>query len=290
MNHDLGALRHEIASALSQLRAEDGEFDQDAIPVDVNEEAQVIVAEAMKRSPADPHACALEFLARRQAGELLGHVLGKVSFLGCELLTASDCLVPRRETETLGHAAIELLKSASVDSPRCIDMCCGAGNLACAIAYHVPKAHVWASDLTEGCVRLARANVSHLGLGERVDVFQGNLFSALEGMGLQGTVDLVVCNPPYISTARLGNERARLLAREPREAFDGGPYGLSIHQLVLKEAPAYLRPGGWVGFEIGVGQQRQLELLIQRSLGVYGPARWECDNSSRPRAALLQRM
>lgn len=290
MNRSLDALQHQVVLALSQLRSDDGELDLDANPLDASEEAQFIVAEAVMRSPANPLACALGFVARRQAGELLGHVLGKVSFLGCELLTASDCLVPRKETEILGRAAIELLKSASVDSPRCIDMCCGAGNLACALAHHVPRAHVWASDLTDGCVRLARANVSHLGCSGRVNVLQGDLFRALETMGLQGSVDMVVCNPPYISTARLGSERARLLAREPREAFDGGPYGLSIHQRVLNEAPAYLRPGGWLGFEIGVGQQRQLELLIQRSHGVYGPTCWECDSSGRPRAALLQRM
>jgi methylase of polypeptide subunit release factors len=77
--------------------------------------------------------------------------------------------------------------------------------------------------------------------------------------------DLIVCNPPYISTGRLLNERAELLLHEPREAFDGGPYGIAIHQRVIRAAPPFLRPGGWLLFEIGSGQERQVRLLFDRS-------------------------
>jgi release factor glutamine methyltransferase len=289
----LSGLEQELTAALAEVVAADAALDADARPADAHDEAMQILAEALARSAADPRACALALLARRQAGELLGHILGRVRFLDCELLTAPDCLVPRKETEVLGRLAIELLQARSALSGeplRCIDMCCGAGNLACAIAHHVPSVRVWASDLTDGCVNLARRNVEHLGLGERVTVRQGDLFAPLAELGLEGQVDLVVCNPPYISTGRLAGDRAGLLQREPREAFEGGPYGLSIHQRVLRDAPSYLRRGGWLAFEIGAGQERQLELLIQRSRGVYGPVRWELDPSSgKPRAPVLQR-
>jgi HemK-like putative methylase len=154
----------------------------------------------------------------------------------------------------------------------------------------LPEAYVWAADLTTECVQLARKNVAHLGLQDRVVVRQGDLFSALTGLELEGTIDLVVCNPPYISSGRLKNERAELLAREPREAFDGGPYGLSIHQRVLRDAPAFLRHGGWLLFEIGVGQERQLEILLKRSAETFGPIRWEHDSLGRPRTAVMQRI
>jgi release factor glutamine methyltransferase len=194
---------------------------------------------------------------------------GHQAFLGLDLLCGPGALVPRPETELLGRTAIEKVREAGPGA-RVVDVCCGAGNLACAIAVHVPGTQVWATDLTDGCVRWTRRNVTALGLDDHVQVRQGDLFAGLAGAGpdgssLDGTVDVIVCNPPYISSGRLAGDRATLLDHEPREAFDGGPYGLTIHQRVLKEALPLLKPGGWLLFEIGEGQDRQITLLFQRA-------------------------
>jgi release factor glutamine methyltransferase len=146
-----------------------------------------------------------------------------------------------------------------------VDMCCGSGNLACALAHRLPGAEIWASDLTAGCVEMAKRNAASLGFARRVHVRQGDLFAGLAGLGLEGSIDAVVCNPPYISSRRLEADRAGLLEHEPREAFDGGPYGLTVHQRVLTEAAPFLRPGAWLLFEIGIGQERQVELLFRRA-------------------------
>ena len=180
-------------------------------------------------------------------------------FMDVELLVERGVLVPRAETELLGATALEVVS----DPSRIVDMCCGSGNLACALASHLPKARVWASDLTDSCVSLARKNAAFTGVANRVTVVQGDLFSGLAG--LEGTIDLIVCNPPYISQAKLAGERAALLENEPREAFDGGPYGLSIHQRVVREALPFLKPGGWLLFEIGLGQDRQVKMLFERT-------------------------
>jgi release factor glutamine methyltransferase len=185
----------------------------------------------------------------------------KARFMDLQLIAERGVLMPREETELLGATALELLGEA----PRVIDMCCGSGNLACAIAAHRSRARVWASDLTESCVSLARRNAVFTGLQDRIAVRQGDLFEGLCGLGLEGTIDAVVCNPPYISRAKLAGERAALLEHEPREAFDGGPYGLSIHSRVIREALPFLKPGGILLFEIGLGQERQVELLFARS-------------------------
>jgi release factor glutamine methyltransferase len=189
---------------------------------------------------------------------------GRVTFLDLELRVAPGALVPRDETELLARTAITSLFGAPGDV-RVVDMCCGSGNLACAIARYVPYARVWASDLTDACVAVARDNVRALGLEDRVTVRQGDLFAGLAADGLEGTLDLIVCNPPYISTGKLDKDKRELIEREPREAFDGGPYGLTIHQRVIKEAPVYLAPKGQLMFEIGLGQERQVEILLKRS-------------------------
>ena len=188
---------------------------------------------------------------------------GHQKFLGLELLCGEGALVPRPETELLALAAMEKIKMTA--SPRVIDLCCGVGNLACAVAAFVPQAQVWATDLTDDCVRWAQKNVEKLSLAARVQTMQGDLFTALEGKGLERTIDLIVCNPPYISTGRLGADRSALLEHEPREAFDGGPYGLSIHQRVVADAPRFLKPCGWLFMEFGLRQDVQVRRLLERS-------------------------
>jgi release factor glutamine methyltransferase len=190
---------------------------------------------------------------------------GRAFFMGLELLIAPGALVPRPETELLGTTALGALHQMNLAAPRVVDMCCGSGNLACAIGHYIPTARVWASDLTDECVEATRRNAAHHGMAERISVLQGDLFNALSDLRLDGTIDLIVCNPPYISEKRLEGDRAHLVELEPREAFAAGPYGLSIHMRVVKDAPRYLRPGGVLLFEVGLGQDRQVMGLLERS-------------------------
>lgn len=227
-------------------------------------EAARIVQFAQTSTPFDQTAAACAMAERRVAGAPLAYAIGHKIFLGVELIVAEGALVPRQETELLGMTALEALRASGSASPRIIDMCCGSGNLACSIAHHLPAARVWASDLTDGCIAVTRRNIEHVSVSDRVVVAQGDLFAGLAGLGLEGSVDAVVCNPPYISQGKLATDRAELIEHEPREAFDGGPYGLSIHQRVVKDALPFLRPGGVLLFEVGLGQERQVKMLFDR--------------------------
>jgi release factor glutamine methyltransferase len=207
-------------------------------------------------------------------------------FMDIDLAIAPGALVPRAETELLGQTALQILQARG-DHQRAIDMCCGSGNLACGVAAAIDDVQIWASDLTDETVQLAARNVARLVLSSRVQVHQGDLFAALADRGLEGTIDVIICNPPYISTARLAGDRAYLLEHEPREAFDGGPYGLSIHQRVMKEGLPFLKPDGWLLFEIGLGQEKQLEQLFRRSKA-YHPVQF-VNAADVPRVVLAQR-
>lgn len=215
---------------------------------------------------------------------------GHRRFLGVDLLVGEDVLVPREETEILGREVLTLLRDRSVEDPerelRMIDMGCGSGNLACVAALGVPSVRVWASDTTAACAHLTRANVVHLGLEDRVEVTQGDLFAPLANRGLEGTVDLVVMNPPYIPSHVLEATLANLLEHEPREAFDGGPYGITILTRLLREAPAFLNPGGNLLFEFGLGQVGLVQALVERNRR-YSALRFVGDARGRPRVAVL---
>lgn len=228
-------------------------------------EAARIVQAAQASMPTDHAGAARAMAERRASGAPLAYVIGHETFMGVELIVAEGALAPREETELLGNTALDALRSSGFATPRVIDMCCGSGNLACAIARHLPAVRVWASDLTDGCISVTRRNIEHVSVSDRVTVAQGDLFAGLAGFGIEGSIDVVVCNPPYISQGKLATDRAELLEHEPREAFDGGPYGLSIQQRVVKDALSFLRPGGILLFEIGLGQERQVKMLFDRA-------------------------
>ena len=227
-------------------------------------EAARIVHAAQAPTLSDHANIARAMAERRAAGAPLAYVIGHEMFMGIELIVAEGALAPREETELLGNTALDAIRSCDA-APRVIDMCCGSGNLACAIAHHLPGTRVWASDLTDGCISVTRRNVEHVGISDRVVVAQGDLFAGLAGLVPEGSIDVIVCNPPYISQGKLATDRAKLLEHEPREAFDGGPYGISIQQRVITEALPFLRNGGMLFFEIGLGQERQVKMLFDRA-------------------------
>jgi len=134
-----------------------------------------------------------------------------------------------------------------------IDVCTGCGNLALAMAHYEPRAMVYGADLSEDAIGLAQRNVHFLGLQDRVQVRCGDLLGPFNEQAFYGRVDLLVCNPPYISSGKLETLPSEIIAYEPRLAFDGGPFGVRILQRLMREAPRYLRFGGWLAFEVGLG-------------------------------------
>jgi len=205
---------------------------------------------------ANGHAVLQALLARRHAGEPLAHLTARQHFMGLEMLAGPEALVPRRETEILGRAAVELARerAARAGTVTVVDVCTGAGNVALAIAAAVPGARVFGADLSEQAVSLARRNAQFLDLEGRVQFRCGDLLAPFATPEFQGKVDVLTCNPPYIGTARVDQMSAEIATREPRLAFDGGPFGVAILLRLLQDAPSMLRPGGALAFEVGLGQ------------------------------------
>jgi release factor glutamine methyltransferase len=202
-------------------------------------------------------------IARKREGVPLAHITGRQEFLGLELLAGPDALIPRKETEILGKAAIAVLEQKS--NPLVIDVCTGCGNLALAYARHAPDARVYAADLSEQAVELARRNAVFTGLSERVRFVAGDLFAPFQDdPDLLGKCDLVSCNPPYITSVRVPKMGQEISAHEPKMALDGGALGMSIVSRLFIEAPKFLKPGGALCFEMGLGQGPVLEGRLRR--------------------------
>lgn len=219
------------------------------LPVSV----EAAAAAALPSLDADQSSALEALVARRLGGEPLAHITGRQRFMGLDFLAGPEALVPRKETELLGRLALGKLQAAG-GAPLAIDVCTGSGNLAVALAVLVPGSAIHAADLSPEAVALARRNAALHGVADRVCFADGDLFAPLPREALARAADLVVCNPPYISSAKVETMPDEIARFEPRLAFDGGAFGLSIVGRLTKEAADFLKPGGWFCFEIGKGQ------------------------------------
>jgi release factor glutamine methyltransferase len=223
-------------------------------------------------------------------GALLAHQTGRQCFMGLEFLTGPQALIPRKETEILGRAALAKLNKIveARGSALVIDLCTGCGNLALALVNYQPLARVYGSDLCPEAVCLAELNANHLGLAGRVTFLQGDVFAPFESDEFLNQVDLIVCNPPYISSKQVDLRVDEISPSEPRLAFDGGPFGVSILLKLVKEAPKFLKPGGWLCFEVGSGQAEGVRSKI-KNLGVYCDFEIIYDRNGNGRALAVSR-
>ncbi|WP_297921949.1 peptide chain release factor N(5)-glutamine methyltransferase [Metallibacterium sp.] len=240
--------------------------------------------------PPGPRTDAVVALVnRRLAGEPLAHLTGRQHFMGLEMLSAPQALIPRVETEMLGYAALELLPPAGgADAPLAIDVCTGSGNLAYAIARHRPDVRMHATDLSAEAVAFARRNGAHLGLAGRVQFRTGDLLEPFLEPAFAGRTDLVICAPPYIHSAKVERMAEEISQHEPRLAFDGGPLGVTLLMRLFEEAPRLLRDGGWLAVEVGAGQGPALARRLQRDT-TYAEIRPRADAGGEIRVILARK-
>src|SRR5438093_13633392 len=190
-----------------------------------------------------------EMVTRRAQGKPLQHLLGMVEFCGLIFLCDKRAMVPRPETEEL----VEFLKS-EIRNPKSeiLDVGTGSGVIALSFGAKFPEAEIYAVDISEDALELARENAARLGLSDRVRFFRSNLLQDVDG-----TFDLIVANLPYIATQDR-HTLSREVLHDQHVALLGGAYGEElVHELIV-QAPARLRPGGMLALEVGIGQSEGL--------------------------------
>jgi release factor glutamine methyltransferase len=228
---------------------------------------------------------------KRIGGVPLAYLIGKQEFMGIKLLASSDAMIPRKETIILGQLVLDTAKIISDDQSNfyMVDLCTGSGNIALLVASHYQNAKIVASDLSENAVKLAQQNKDILGINDRVRLFQGDLFGPFENPEFFNQFDLVTCNPPYISSTQVEKLPQEIAHYEPRLAFDGGSFGVSILTRLVREAPRFLKPGGYLCFEVGTGQGKVMQQLVQRT-GLFDDIHLRTDDDGEIRAIRAHRI
>jgi release factor glutamine methyltransferase len=232
----------------------------------------------------------LRLVEQRISGIPLGHLCGRQRFMGLELLAGPQALIPRRETELLAQAVIDILRNRVLPGrgqATVVDTCTGCGNLAVAIASADPRVRVLACDLSPDAVDLAKRNVAHLHLEAQVELRVGDLLQPFDEPRFHRAVDVIVCNPPYISSKKLETMPGEIIGFEPRLAFDGGPLGVRILQRLIREAPGLLSDGGWLLFEVGLGQGPAV-MLRMSGTGDYSEISGVTDTDGQVRAVMAR--
>jgi len=197
-------------------------------------------------------------LTRRALGEPVAYLLGEKEFWSLPLAVPPGVLIPRPETELLVERSLARLP---VDRDcDVLDLACGSGAVALAIASERPLCRVVATDVSPAAVATTRANAVRSKLAERVDVVEGEWFAPVRGRRF----DLIASNPPYIAD---DDPRVEPAVRhfEPAEALFAGPSGLEAIETIATAAPRHLAPGGWLVLEHGDTQGDAVRGLLARA-------------------------
>ena len=231
-----------------------------------------------------------EMIEKRLSGVPLAHITGVQEFMGIDIKVNGNALIPRKETELLGYAALEKVNDAveAQGSALVFDVCTGCGNLALAITSHQPKIKLYAMDLSDDAISLAKNNQQQLGIDGRVEFFAGDLLEPVKNMQLEGKVDVIICNPPYITSGKLNDMPEEIIKFEPEMAFNGGALGIKIINKLCVESLEYLKPGGWLVFELGLGQGAAI-LKRQQKKNIYSSFDSVNDENGNIRVIILQK-
>jgi len=194
-------------------------------------------------------------VARRGRREPLQYLLGTQEFDGIELAVTPDVLIPRHDTETVLAESLRL----APDATTILDIGTGSGCIAIALARRLPNASVTAVDISEKALAVARANAEKSGTD--IEFLNGSFLEPVKGRKF----DLIVSNPPYITSSDLASLQPEVRDFEPTLALDGGQDGLDPYRSIIPDAPSCLRKGGWLIFEIGAGQENDIASMLEKS-------------------------
>lgn len=235
---------------------------------------------------ASEEVCELteSFVQRRLHGEPMPYILGQWDFYGMTLIVTPDVLIPRDDTVVVTELAIK--KAMYLEqNPRILDLCTGSGCIGLAVARRVKDARVTLGDISPAALRVARRNISQLKLTGRVNCVA--MDARKPAQEFLGTYDLIVSNPPYVTTKQMQQLDPSVRDFEPHLALDGGEDGLDFYRAIINNYSSALAPRGYLCFEFGMGQENAVCSLLRK--GGYEILELKKDTADITRAVLAQK-
>ena len=222
-----------------------------------------------------------EVVGRRASGEPAQYIIGTQDFYGRAFRVTPAVLIPRPETELLVEAALQVMNAAAT----ICDVGTGSGCIAITLVCERSDARAVAVDVSGAALEVAKGNASEHSVGERIDFYVSDCFSGLEQNTDQ--FDLIVSNPPYVSANMLPGLQREVRDHEPLVALSPGADGLSIIRRLLNDSPSFLRKNGHLIMEIGFDQGDAVRNLIDENVWTLKEIR--PDLQCIPRIVILQK-
>ena len=203
----------------------------------------------------------------RVKGFSVAAIIGEKEFMDLPFHVTKDVLIPRPDTETLVEDILAVLPNDG--EYRILDVCTGPGTILYSLLHYMPNATGMGLDISKDALQVAATNREKLEIGDRAKLCVSDLFSALASLGgYEESFDVITSNPPYIPTAEL-ETLAVEVKNEPSLALDGGEDGLDFYRRLVTDSATYLKSGGYLAVEIGMGQEEDV-CVLAKATGFYG--------------------
>jgi release factor glutamine methyltransferase len=200
-----------------------------------------------------------ELIERRAAGEPLQYITGHQEFFGLEFEVTPDVLIPRPETELIVEETIRIVQQARFNNPLVVDAGTGSGCIAVTLAREIDGLRAIATDISTAAIAVAKRNAARNTMTERIDFIVANLFDAFAEIPF---ADIIISNPPYVSRQELPMLQREVRDWEPKVALTDYDDGLTFYRRLLGDAPARLKPGGYLICEMGYTQSDAISAMI----------------------------
>lgn len=200
----------------------------------------------------------------------LQYITHHAEFMSLDFFVDERVLIPRPETEILVETVLDKARDKQYSDKKVaiIDIGTGSGNIAVSLAKYLSNAEIYASDISQEALAIAKVNIRRHKVIGNVHLLHGYLFGAFSGSVEKGQVDFIVSNPPYVSESEWHNLEPELRNHEPYEALVGGKDGFCFYRQIIEDAHAWLKPKGYLVIETGETQTKTIIKLME-SEGQY---------------------
>ena len=224
-----------------------------------------------------------KLVARRLQWEPIAYITGLKNFWTFTLEVNKDVLIPRPDTEIIVEETINIAKKNTSNQIKILEIGTGSGAIVIALAGELPHAKIIATDISNEALNMAQRNADSLGFKDRIDFQLGDLFEPVDGI-----FDMIVCNPPYISTEDYEALPSGVKDYEPAIALLAGNNGTEFYERLIYQAKDHLEKNGWLLMEIGAKQKKEVCKIIEES-GFYESVETRKDYAGLPRVVKARR-